>query len=375
MKKATFEAIATLVGVTIGAGIMGIPYVISKSGLLVGLINIAVIGFLMLFVNLFMAEIVLRTKGNHQLTGYAAKYLGKTGKWLMAISMVIGVSGALLAYLIGGGSALSSIFGGDIFWYGILFFAFASSIIFRGIDFVKSTELVSVAVLLVIVFIIIAVNFLNINPANLSIGDGNLFLPYGVVLFAFIGTSAIPEMRQELANNYKEMKNAVILGTMIPIIVYLLFGLSTVLVSGMGTTEVASVGLGKSLGSGMNLLTGIFAIFNMATSFIILGLALREMYHYDLKISRTNSFLLALGVPLMIFIFGFRDFITPLGIAGSLTGGIDGILIVLMLWKAREKSDRKPEFKVGFIYPLGALIIVMFFLGIAHELLSLMGII
>jgi tyrosine-specific transport protein len=132
MKRPVLEAIATLIGITIGAGIMGIPYVISKSGLLIGTLNILVIGVLMLFVNLFLAEIVLRTKGNHQLTGYAAKYLGNIGKGLMAVSMIIGIYGALLAYLIGGGSALSSIFGGDMFWYGILFFALASVIIFRG---------------------------------------------------------------------------------------------------------------------------------------------------------------------------------------------------------------------------------------------------
>jgi tyrosine-specific transport protein len=373
MKRPVLEAIATLIGITIGAGIMGIPYVISKSGLVVGMLHILVIGFLMLFVNLFLAEIVLRTRGNHQLTGYAAKYLGNAGKGLMAFSMVIGVYGALLAYLIGGGSALGSIFGGDIFWYGILFFALGSFIIFRGLDFVKGTELISVAVLLVLVFFIIAVNFMNINPGNFSIGDGDIFLPYGVILFAFIGTSAIPEMRQELVYNYKEMKKAVILGTLIPIAVYLLFGLSAVLVGGAGTTEVASIGLGKALGPGMVVLTGLFAVFNMATSFIILGLALKEMYHYDLKFSNAKSLVLALGVPLIIFTLGFRDFIAPLSIAGSLTGGIDGILIVLILWKAREKSDRKPEFTVGFIYPLSILIILMFLLGIAHEIASLLG--
>ena len=46
-----------------------------------------------------------------------------------------------------------------------------------------------------------------------------------------------------------------------------------------------------------------------------------------------------------------------------------------MLWKARKKSERKPEFKVGFIKPLSVLIVLMFLLGIIHEILSLAGII
>jgi hypothetical protein len=80
-------------------------------------------------------------------------------------------------------------------------------------------------------------------------------------------------------------------------------------------------------------------------------------------------------VPLLIFISGFNSFITPLGIAGSFTGGIDGILIVLMLWKAREMGERKPEFKVSFSKPIGMLIILMFLLGIVYEALSLLGMI
>ena len=88
--KPLLEAIATLVGFTIGAGILGIPYVIAKAGFVTGIINILIIGILVLFLNLYSGEIVLRTKGDHQLTGYASIYLGKTGKFLMAISIIFG---------------------------------------------------------------------------------------------------------------------------------------------------------------------------------------------------------------------------------------------------------------------------------------------
>ncbi len=37
MKKKLFQAIATLTGTVIGAGFLGIPYVMSKSGFLIGL--------------------------------------------------------------------------------------------------------------------------------------------------------------------------------------------------------------------------------------------------------------------------------------------------------------------------------------------------
>ena len=99
-RKHFLEAIATLTGMVIGAGILGIPYVIAKSGFLTGLIDLVIIGLAILVLNLYVGEIVLRTKEKHQLTGYAKKYLGKWGKRLMMFSMVFGLYGALIAYTI-----------------------------------------------------------------------------------------------------------------------------------------------------------------------------------------------------------------------------------------------------------------------------------
>src|SRR3989344_800615 len=98
MKKELLEAIATLAGTVIGAGILGIPYIVQKTGFMVGLAYIIIIGLSVMIVNLCLGEVVLRTEGKHQLTGYAQKYLGKYGKWLMTFSMVVGIYGALTAY-------------------------------------------------------------------------------------------------------------------------------------------------------------------------------------------------------------------------------------------------------------------------------------
>ncbi len=76
-------AVTTLIGTIIGAGVLGIPYVIAKSGFLYGSILIIAIGLAFLVLNLFVGEIVLRTKGQYQLTGYMEKYLGNY-TWVVA---------------------------------------------------------------------------------------------------------------------------------------------------------------------------------------------------------------------------------------------------------------------------------------------------
>lgn len=97
---------------SIGAGVLGIPYVIAKAGFLTGTFSLLALGIIVLLMYLYLGEIVLRTKGNHQLTGYAELYLGKLGKRLMFLTMVIGIYGALVAYLIGSSETLSKLLGG-----------------------------------------------------------------------------------------------------------------------------------------------------------------------------------------------------------------------------------------------------------------------
>ncbi len=100
MKGKTFRAMATLVGTVIGAGIFGIPYVIAKIGFLPGIFYLLILSALVLILNLIYGEIILRTHGDHQLTGYGEIYLGKRGKFLATLAIFTAAYGALLAYLI-----------------------------------------------------------------------------------------------------------------------------------------------------------------------------------------------------------------------------------------------------------------------------------
>ena len=98
--KNFFLALSVLIGTIIGAGIFGIPYVIFKSGLIPGLFYFIILGGAVLLIHLFFGEIVLRTKEKYRLPGFALKYLGRPAEVLVTVSVVVGVIGALLAYLI-----------------------------------------------------------------------------------------------------------------------------------------------------------------------------------------------------------------------------------------------------------------------------------
>ncbi len=373
-------AVCTLVGTIIGAGILGMPYAIAKVGFLPGIFLILLIGVSFIFLNLFLGEVILRTKGQHQLTGYAEKYLGPWGKKLMTFSMLVSIYGALSAYLIGIGIALQTIFkSSSATPYIILFFLVGFFIVYRGIKSTGKAELILVSFLIVVIVAIGLFSLDNINPAHFSGYDlGKLLLPYGVVVFAFVGSAAIPEIQEELGNQKKKMKKAIIIGSVIPIIIYTLF---TVVMMGLIGIEqfellepnqrIATVALSIYSTPLFGLFANILAVLTMSTSFFTLGLALLEMYQFDYGTSRKAALLLTFIFPLLVAVFKLTTFIAILGITGVFSGGLDGILVVLMYWKAKLLGERKPEYNLPVWRPVGIFLMVMFALGILYQIFAL----
>jgi amino acid permease len=378
-KKEVLAAISTLIGTVIGAGIFAIPYVVAKAGFITGLIDIILIGAAVLLMNLYIGEITLRTKGFHQLTGYAERYLGKIGKKLMAFAMIFGIYGALIAYMMGEGQALHAIFKiSSPLFFSFLFYVIVIIIVYLGLKAIADSEMFMVPIIILLTLVIIFFAFNKLDFTNLtSFNITKIFLPYGVILFAFLGSSAIPEMREELVKNEKQMKKCILIGMLIPMFIYLLFAFVVVGVTGLSTTEVATIGLGNKIGEIMILFGNIFVVFAMATSFIALALALEQMFNYDYKLSKNISWLLTVIIPLIIFltIRNIAGFSTVINITGAISGGLTGILVVLMAWSAIKKGNRKPEFSISKSKLIGLILIVVFIIGMLYEILNTLGII
>ncbi len=375
-KHNLWVASATLMGTIVGAGVLGIPYAIAQSGLLIGMIHLLVLGFIILILHLCIGEISLRTKGVHQLSGYMEKYLGKSGKYFMIISMTVGIYGALTAYILGTGEIFNTIIGGNPWIYSFAFFLIASAILYHGIKATGRSELAITALMVITIFLIGAFAYDKINPAYLTgIHLKSFFLPYGVILFAFVGTAVIPELRVELAKDKHKLKKAIIVGSVIPIILYFIFALIVLGIVGLnnfntlGPNErIATVALSMFSEPHLAFVANIFAAFAMLTSFLGLGLALKEMYVYDCKFNKHFAFLLTVIPPLCIALLGLTSFIAVMAFSGAVAGGIDGILIMLAYWKAKKKGDRKPEYSLNISRTLTTLLIIMFSFGIIYQL-------
>ncbi|MBU1204865.1 MAG: amino acid permease [Nanoarchaeota archaeon] len=380
ISKNSFGAIATLIGCIIGAGILGIPYVVAKAGFITGLIDIVLIGIVMIVMHLYLGEVVLRTKGNHQLVGYAEKYLGKTGKNLMWFAMVFVIYGALVAYTIKEGdffnALFNSYFGGNPFTYSLIFLGLMAFLVYFELNVLEKSEILMVSILLGVIFLICIFALPHINTNNLtSFNPSSFFLPYGVILFAFLGTVAVPEMKEELKENRAYLKKAIIIGSLIPLIIYIIFAAVVVGVTGINTTDGAILGLGNAIGYEMLVFGTLFGIITMMSSFLILAFSLKKMFEYDYKIDKFSSWFLTCSVPLVIFLLGMKSFVRTIGVAGSVSGGLMGILIVIMYIKAKKLGNRKPEYSIKKSNIIIWVLILLFIFGIFYELLNVFGLI
>ena len=369
-KNKTFLAgISILIGTAIGAGVLGIPYVVAKSGFLIGAIHILLIGAIILLANLYLGEIVLRTKGEHQLGGYARKYLGKTGSFFMSFAIIFSVYSAIIAYLVGISGSFSFLFFGNFNYailIGILFGVFMSYLLWRGLKALKTFEKFGVSAIFLL-FILIIIFFLKkISFANLTAINTNfLFLPFGVVLFALLSFFALPEINFVLKKDKILMKKILVFGTLITILFYVLFAFVVVGFNGVETPEIATVALGPIF-----IMLGIFTMF---TSYLALGNALRDHLIYDFKFKRISSWILSSLIPIFLFLLvkisKYFTFTKILSIGGAVSGGIIAILIFLMSKKAKEKKERKPEYSIYINWFIIILLSLIFAAGIVREIL------
>lgn len=367
MKSKFLAALAVLVGTGIGAGFLGIPYVVSKSGFLPGLAFLIFVAAFILFIKLYLGEVILRTRGNHQLTGYAEKYLGKAGKWLMFFAMIFGIYAALTAYLIGEGKTLSYIFTGTYnfeFLFSIIFFFIMAGLTFIGLKALKKYEKIAMFfifgfVLLIFVFFISKVNISNLNYVNPEYS----FLPFGVILFSFLAFSAMPEVERILIGQEKMMKRVILLGVSIPLIIYLIFTFVVVGCFGQGVQEIATLSLGRFF--------SLLGVLTMFTAFFTLTLAIRDMFRFDFNLGRIRGWLLAILIPLAIFLliyfFKWSSFIQLLSLGGVVSGGLTGILILLMNKKAEKEGDRRPEYALGINWFIIFLLSLIFIIAVVLE--------
>lgn len=358
-------------GSTVGVGFYAMPLTFVKASFGIGLIfMIAVVG-LMLLANLLYGEVVLRTNQRHQFVGYVNKYLGKWARRVNLFIFWVAIYGALVGIIIISGGFLSNIFSFYSTFspavFSTIFIIVASIMVLAGLKTVSHFDFLMMIVFAVIVGSIIytGAGRIDWNNYNFELTDF-WFLPFGVILFAMNSMPGIPLIREVLVGRERDLKKAVVYGTLIPAILYLLFTIIVVGISGDVTTPDSITGLQVFLGSKIFVIGSIFGFITSSTIFLNLALALRESLVQDFHFKRKWVWLLAMIPPYLLFLSGVRNFIDIIGLVGGVAISLQTVLMIFLYVKAKKNGERIPEYSIRL--PRWSLywIVLIFGLGAAY---------
>lgn len=367
-------SVAVLVGSTVGVGLYGIPFTFQKAGFGIGLLFLAGVVGLILLVNLLYGEVVLRTQDRHQFIGYVNKYLGPWARKFNLFVFWIALYGALVGIIIISGDFLSNIlsfyFHLSPFTFSTIFIIMASALVFRGLKTVSRFDFFMMLLFGFIVLLIACFGIEHIAGANFTLAVKNFwFLPFGVVLFAMFSMPGIPLVREVLTGSEHKLKKALVIGTLIPAVLYLIFTIVVVGVSGENTSPDAITGLLGFLGSKIVFIGSLFGFLTSTTIFLNLATALKESFQYDFHFRRFWAWLLVMLPPYLLYLSGVRNFIDIIGLVGGVAIGLEVILLIFVYISAKKNGERIPEYSIRLPRVVLYLIIAVFAAGAGYTLL------
>lgn len=386
MKNKTLGSTLIVAGTTIGGGMLAMPLTSAGIGFGATLALLFGLWLLLCYSALLFVELYQTVDSDAGIGSLAEKYYGTFGRIIATAVLIIFLYAILSAYVSGGSSILAAFLPTIVDTEtthriaGVIFtLVFAAFIIVgtTSVDVINrilfSTKIL--AFLFVLYLLLPKVSLDNLLAVPL---DSALIISASPIFFTAFGFhGSIPSLNKYLEGNVKSLRIAILVGTFIPLVAYILWQLATHGV--LSQSEFVQIleqdptlnGLATATAqiTGSSLIGGIVKLFSalaLITSFLGVGLGLFEALEDLLKRVKLPSGRKLLGVltfiPPMLFAFFYpKGFITALGYAGQMFAFYAIVLPIAMVWKLRRQQPELPyRVKGGNKALLAALIIGVF---------------
>lgn len=340
-KKTTRLKVAiTVAAATIGSGAFAIPYVIQQSGWSVSVgYFIALIAIVSLAHILYFRTIeVVHEK--ERLLGLARKYFSATGFWIGFFSVVFGLLLSFVAYLALGTQFIRVIIPGMPPWAALfVFWLIITVLVFNSEGNVSGLEIVGVALIsCAILFIFILGNPFHALANTPLANPKNFFLPFGAALFSLAGWTCVEQVYEITKEAGKKINVFIlfVIGTTLAGILYWLFALGV-----LGT--VAHVSIDTISGSvgwpfWKKDILAVIGLLAMGIVSIPLSREIRGALEKDLRWNSFVSRLIIVGLPLIVILSGFNNFLVIVSFAGGIFISAQYLLIIAVGSRALQLS-------------------------------------
>ncbi|MEE6031936.1 aromatic amino acid transport family protein [Avibacterium paragallinarum] len=371
MKNKTFGSALLVAGTTIGAGMLAMPLTSAEMGFGYTLALLFILWILLSYSALLFVEVYQKAERKDAgIATLAEQYFGITGRVLATLSLVIFMYAILSAYVTGGGSLLAGLLpflGDNATSVSIVLFT-----VVLGVFIVISTGAVDALTRLLFVIKLVAFVLVLAMMLPLVTSDNLLAMPLkdflivsaSPVFFTSFGFHVIiPSINKYLDGDIKRLRIAIIGGTAIPLVAYILWQMATHGVFPQsefvqivnndptlnGLINATFQATGSSLISGA---VRTFSTLALVTSFLGVALSLFDclddlLKRINIKAHRIQLGLLTFIPPLAFALFYPDGFIAALGYAGQMFTFYGLVLPVGLAWRARKRYPDLPYRVMG----------------------------
>ena len=366
-----------LTGTIIGAGIFSLPYILGQVGILTGFFYLAFFAAVYFAIHLMYAQVLQTETGRHQFFHFAEKYLPRGVSKFASIVILAELLLVLTVYLTLAPTFAALVFGPSVGSVSspqassgltalLIFWFLGSVFIFVKLFFLDWVEFLGTLVVLGIVLIIFfsGVGASHALPLAKKISWPLFFLPFGPLLFSLSGRPAISKVVEQYRRLKSRGKNlslskVIFWGTAISALIYFLFALSILRLNPRPTEEALnSLGF---LPPAISVLLGFLGLLALWDSYFIIGANVRDILRLDLKKSAVFSAAVVLAAPLLLYFFGFKNYLSVIGFTGGVFLSLEGIFVIAMWRKAFPKNKWR-----GIAMPL----YLVFLAAMAYEVIS-----
>ncbi|VEJ08979.1 aromatic amino acid transporter [Actinobacillus delphinicola] len=349
-------------GTTIGGGMLAMPLTSAGIGFGFTIFLLIALWALLTYSALLFVEVYQTVESDAGIGTLAEKFFGKSGR-VFATSILLIFLYALVSAYISGGSA---IFAGllphlatNTFMLqlsGVLFTLIFGGIIFLGTSTVDRVNRLILSLkfsFFALVLLLLLPNITWQNLMEIPLNNALLISASPIFFTAFGFHGSIPSLNRYLKGNTSALRLAILIGTLIPLIAYILWQFATHGVLNQSaflqildkdpTLNGLVVAITQSTGSQtIGIVVRLFSALALITSFLGVALGLFETLEdlfKRMKISHSRKAVgLATFVPPLAFALFFpQGFILALGYAGQMFACYAIVLPVAMAWKLRNQ--------------------------------------
>ena len=389
----TFGGSLLVAGTALGAGMLALPVITGAGGFTPSVFIFALCYLFSVATGLLFLEICMWMPQDANIVSMASHLLGKTGKvfaWLLYLFLFYTLT---IAYVSGGGEFVVQISDKSIpLWLGtFIFTAIFGFVVYSGTKSVDRINFILMIGLIVSFVVFVVISMDHVKLERLKVWDfpkAALALPVMFTSFSYQGI--IPSLNTYLDRDPKKVRIAIIAGTSIPFIAYIIWevlilgivplsgdhGILYAKAQGWSAVQPLKYVLESK---GVAIIGQFFAFFALTTSFLGVTLGLTDFLADGLQVKKTplNRLLLSLLIYVPPIFIGSTIpgiFLKALGYAG----GIGCVLLLgfypaLMVWVGRYKKDYPKVSKQLFggkwmLVALFAFVVVELVIEFIHEL-------